>query len=152
MERSKAEDSFSPSIDEALRAFFRLGTLAESISLELWQQHGLTLGQGRLLYRLREQPRVAGDLAKELGVRAASLTRMMERLESQGLVERRLDRADRRRILVEITATGRDLLGSINDWHKGPVVQALNAMTERERAQFTRIVDDFLDRVQDPDE
>lgn len=152
MERPIEEDSSSSSINEALHAFFRLGMLAESISFELWQRHGLTLGQGRLLYRLREQPRVAGDLAKELGVRAASLTRMMERLESQDLVERKLDRTDRRRIVVEITPVGRDLLGSIDDWHKGPVVQALKAMSENERSQFTRIVDNFLDRVQDPEE
>jgi len=140
------------STDRALSAFFRFGMLAESISFELWQQHGLTLGQGRLLYRLRDQPRMAGDLAKELGVRAASLTRMMEKLESQGWVERQLDRTDRRRIVVEITATGRELLGGIEDWHKDPVVRALAAMSDEERLQFTQIVDDFLDRVQDPEE
>lgn len=140
------------SIDSSIRAFFRLVTLAESISFELWRTHGLTLGQVRLLQRIRSQAMVAGDLAKELGIRAASLTRMMERLESNGLVDRTLDREDRRRILVQITDQGRDTLGGIDFWRRGPVVAALEAMSQEERIQFTQTLECFMRQVRDQDE
>lgn len=139
----------SPSTDTALRAFLHLVTLAESISFDLWRTHGLTLGQARLLQRIRVQPMVAGDLAKELGVRAASLTRMMERLETNGLVERSLDREDRRRVWVGTTEAGRQILGGLDFWHKGTVVRALEGMTDQEREDFRQSVECFIGHVQD---
>lgn len=139
------------SIDPALRAFFRLVTLGESISFELWRTHGLTLGQVRLLQRLRRQAMMAGDLAKELGVRAASLTRMMERLEANGLVKRSLDREDRRRIVVEITESGRRTLGGLDFWRKGLIVNALDSMSEDERLRFTETLECFMGNVRDLD-
>ncbi len=139
------------STDSAIRAFFRFVTLAESISFELWSTHGLTLGQVRLLHRIRVHPMVAGDLAKELGVRAASLTRMMERLETNGLVERILDQEDRRRIVVEITETGRQILGGLDFWRKAPMVGALETMSDHERSRFTETLECFMRYVRDQD-
>lgn len=140
------------STEAALRAFFRLVSMGESISFELWKTHGLTLGQVRLLQRLRQKPLVAGDLAKELDVRAASLTRMMERLEASGLVQRNLDHEDRRRILVEITQSGRETLGGLDFWRRGPIIGALEAMSEEERVQFTETLECFMKHVRDLDQ
>lgn len=140
----------SPSMESAVKAFFGAVSLAESISFDLWKNHGLTLGQVRLLRRISRQSMVAGDLAKELDIRAASLTRMMERLETGGLVERILDREDRRRILVSITATGRQVLGGLN-LQTGPIFEALETMSEGERDAFTESLESFIRHVREVD-
>ncbi len=147
MTRPTQESESDPSVLRATVAFFRLLAVAEPISFELWKTHGLTLGQVRLLQRIRSQPVVAGDLAKELGVRSASLTRMMERLEAGGLVERTLDREDRRRILVSITARGVETLGGLDFWRKGAVAQALQAMSEAERDHLSQTLEDLTERL-----
>lgn len=148
------EDVKTPSMastDAALHAFVRLVTLGESISFELWKTHGLTLGQVRLLKKIRDNPMVAGDLAKELGVLATSLTRMMERLQSNGLIERHLDRTDRRRIMVELTPLGKETLGNVNVFRKGPITAALESMSEDDRQQFSTALEKFLDTLSEQD-
>ncbi len=144
-------DESDPSVLRATVAFFRLLAVAEPISFELWKTHGLTLGQVRLLQRIRSQPVVAGDLARELGMRAASLTRMMERLEAGGMVERDLDRQDRRRILVSITALGLETLGGLDFWRKGAVARTLQAMSQAERDRLSTTLEDLTERLQAQD-
>ncbi len=144
-------DESDPSLLRATVAFFRLLAVAEPISFELWKTHGLTLGQVRLLQRIRSQPVVAGDLARELGMRAASLTRMMERLEAGGMVERDLDRQDRRRILVSITALGLETLGGLDFWRKGAVARTLQAMSQAERDRLSTTLEDLTERLQAQD-
>lgn len=139
----------APTVEDAMRAFFRLLTTAEPISFELWRRHELTLGQVRLLQRLRSEPMLAGDLAKELEVRATSLTRMMERLESGGLVERTLDRDDRRRILVTLTEKGRKVLGGLDFWRESPVLKAITAMSEEERVRLTETLDCLIAHIRE---
>jgi DNA-binding MarR family transcriptional regulator len=148
----EVKGTIAPTVEGAIRAFFRLLTMAEPISFELWRRHELTLGQVRLLQRLRREPMLAGDLAKELEVRATSLTRMMERLESEGLVERTLDRDDRRRILVSLTDKGRKVLGGLDFWRESPVLKAILAMDEGERIRLTETFDSLIAHIRDASE
>lgn len=60
----------------------------------------------------RTGPRRVTDLALIEGVAQPSMTTLVTVLQKGGLVERRGDPADRRVALVEITAAGREFLGS----------------------------------------
>jgi DNA-binding MarR family transcriptional regulator len=55
-------------------------------------------------------PLTLGELATAEGVRSATMTGIVNRLEAEGLVRRRPHAADRRAIQVEATAAGRRLL------------------------------------------
>jgi DNA-binding MarR family transcriptional regulator len=92
---------------EVVRAVADLVSLIEPRLLGLWQQAGMTLSQRRVLGRLRNGPRSAGEVAARLGISSPSLTRMLTKLEQRGLIVRSLDTSDRRRILVELTSQGR---------------------------------------------
>jgi DNA-binding MarR family transcriptional regulator len=48
-------------------------------------------------------------------VHPTSVTNLVDRLEAQGLVERTVDSADRRRILASLTAEGRRVLKKATD-------------------------------------
>ncbi len=71
---------------------------------------GRALGLGpadlRCLDWLVDGPKTAGALATATGLRPAATTALIDRLEAKGLVERVRDDADRRRVLVQMTALG----------------------------------------------
>ena len=52
----------------------------------------------------REGPMGAADLARRLGIRSASATVLIDRLERAGHVERRRDSADRRRVFLRCSS------------------------------------------------
>ncbi|HEY8479127.1 MAG TPA: MarR family transcriptional regulator [Spirillospora sp.] len=73
------------------------------------QMRGLGVhdGQNFLLAELRdEQPLTTGELARRLHVEVPTAVRMTQRMEAAGLLRRRTDPADRRRVLVELTPEG----------------------------------------------
>jgi DNA-binding MarR family transcriptional regulator len=54
-------------------------------------------------------PMTAGALAREAGVSPGAVTTVLDRLERMRLVTRTRDEADRRRVLIELTDTAREL-------------------------------------------
>jgi DNA-binding MarR family transcriptional regulator len=69
---------------------------------------GITPSQLAVLATLdRRGPLGLGDLAAHEGVQPPSATRMVDNLEAAGLVTREASRADRRAVVVQLTAKGR---------------------------------------------
>lgn len=70
--------------------------------------HGLSQGRLRLLAQLKiEGERSPAAIAEAIGVSRATVTGLLDRLESDGLVERRPSRLDRRSWRVRLSARGR---------------------------------------------
>jgi Transcriptional regulators len=64
--------------------------------------------EGHLLTYLRVYaPAPVGDLVRIFGVKASTMTSMLDRLESLGLTERNLNPDDRRSFMVSLTSAGR---------------------------------------------
>jgi MarR family transcriptional regulator, organic hydroperoxide resistance regulator len=71
---------------------------------------GLTYPQYLVMLVLWEGDGVAvSDLGARLTLDSGTLTPLLKRLEAAGLVQRRRDRADERRVLVSLTAAGQAL-------------------------------------------
>lgn len=72
---------------------------------------GLTYPQYLTMLVLWEadEPTSVGDLGARLHLDSGTLTPLLKRLESLGLVERRRDEADERRVLVSLTDEGQAL-------------------------------------------
>jgi len=77
---------------------------------QVMDEYGLTLAQSFILFSLLEKD---GCALTEIGNRAqidnSSLTTMVDKLEKEGLVERRLFAADRRVVTLFLTDSGREL-------------------------------------------
>jgi DNA-binding MarR family transcriptional regulator len=87
--------------------------IAEDRADPLFSSH-LTLSQLRILMLLARHGSVSGsELAAMLGIGAAALTGMIDRLVVQDLVARAEDPHDRRVRRIALTRTGRELIGSI---------------------------------------
>jgi MarR family transcriptional regulator, organic hydroperoxide resistance regulator len=75
------------------------------------QGRGLTHSQLRALGHLGKEDEVtAGDLAKSADLNPASVTAMLDQLESNGIVERRRNAQDRRVCMVALTEKGRTVV------------------------------------------
>lgn len=84
--------------------------VVETLDRELRDGHGLTLGEYDVMLRLARVPGYAlrmSDLADRVMLSPSGLTRLVDRLEKRGLVERRPDPDDGRVALARLTPDGR---------------------------------------------
>jgi DNA-binding MarR family transcriptional regulator len=73
---------------------------------EVSEALGLSFGRIKALRRIARAPMTMGELAAELGIDAPYATLVVDELEGDGLVERRLHPTDRRVKLVNCTTQG----------------------------------------------
>jgi DNA-binding MarR family transcriptional regulator len=97
-----------PKLDQHLCfALYSASGLMTRLYRPLLEPLGLTYPQYLTMLALWEHaPRTVGELGETLGLDSATLTPLLKRLEANGLVTRRRDSADERRVLVEPTRQG----------------------------------------------
>ena len=75
--------------------------------------------------------RACSEIGRDMVVRVPDVTRLVDRLETQGLVERDRDSEDRRVVLVRLTRKGSKMLASIDaplaDLHKASMAHMTKA-------------------------
>ena len=94
----------------AIRAWWRLDQAIGAFNRHLRERHGVTGVQLAMLRILGERSVTLAELRGRLQMHPATLGQLIDRLARQGLVERRVNPADRRKRLVEPTALGQRLL------------------------------------------
>lgn len=78
-------------------------------------EHGASFPEFLILYVVATQPGLSQrDLAVQVGVERPTMSHHMDRLEQQGLVERRRDPDDRRVLRVHPTTAGRRRLAKLD--------------------------------------
>ena len=87
------------SIGDSIVGLARLAELALA-------QAGMSSTQYRVLLYVRTGHTIQSDLAFELAVTKQSVTRLVDGLVAKGYITRRVDEADRRRVIHEITSEG----------------------------------------------
>jgi DNA-binding MarR family transcriptional regulator len=94
----------------------------------------VTLAQHRTLVVLAQRgPQPVGALADALAVNPSTVTRMVERLVRQNLVERNRSAEDRREVVVGITHTGRRLVDEVTARRRAEVTAILRRMTNAQQ-------------------
>lgn len=95
---------------------------------------GLSVHQLLALDELAQRgPMTAGTLAVALGVSAATITNHADRLAERGLISRRRDSDDRRKVALLVTIAGRDLLSKAPALIEGRLNQGLGRLSAEER-------------------
>jgi DNA-binding MarR family transcriptional regulator len=91
-------------------ALYSASRAATAVYRPVLEELGLTYPQYLVMLVLWEdEPRGVKELGEELGLDSGTLSPLLKRLESLGLVERRRSGEDERRVAIHLTATGRDL-------------------------------------------
>ena len=97
---------------------FVVGKAAQQVTRrarELLAPFGITPGQYAVLKVLADAEALSGaEIGKRMQLDSASVTGVLDRMESQGLAERRPDPKDRRAQLVAATAKARQLLPQLD--------------------------------------
>ncbi|WP_206184982.1 MarR family winged helix-turn-helix transcriptional regulator [Thermoactinospora rubra] len=86
--------------------------LVEGRFQDVLAAHGLTHAGLIVLHHLEEARRTQRELARLCRVADQTMSRTVEHLRRAGHVRKQADEADRRRIVVEITESGRRVLAS----------------------------------------
>jgi DNA-binding MarR family transcriptional regulator len=109
-------------------------------------EHGLTDAQWKPLWMLKiGRATTAIELAREMDIDAGAVTRMLDRLEAKGLVERVRSEADRRVVHLRLTPSGDSVakkvpfvLASVNN-------DFLRGFSEAEWKQLRRLLGRMAD-------
>ena len=109
-----------------------LGQLVRRLRVE----YSFPVAQASVLSRLdREGPQTTSTLAAAERVRPQSMAGTLAELESAGLIARRPDPGDRRRIQIELTQRGCERLleerGKREDWLAAAIAAQLSAEEQR---------------------
>jgi DNA-binding MarR family transcriptional regulator len=110
---------------------------------------GLTKEEFKVLMALHEGPRSHGSLCAELGVATGTMTNRLDKLEREGLVARSRDPADRRGVLLEMTAAGRDRLDAYIERGAGRERQLLDGLGQADRRRLNRLLQKLVALLED---
>ncbi|PZQ23012.1 MAG: MarR family transcriptional regulator [Sphingopyxis macrogoltabida] len=103
---------------------------------------GITAVQSRVLTYVLRQPGIRqGPLAELIEVEPITLSRLIDRLEEAGLVERRADPTDRRAWRLHLTAAAEPLLDGLRRTAQDVIDEATEGMTDAERDQLSQLVE-----------
>jgi DNA-binding MarR family transcriptional regulator len=101
-----------------------------------------------LLHLSRRGALPIGKMGNRLMVHPTSVTHAVNRLEQQGLVERRADPADRRTVLAAITTDGRKMAETATA-ALGSIRFGMSGFEDSEARRVTRLVQRFRQRLGD---
>jgi DNA-binding MarR family transcriptional regulator len=119
--------------------------LCRSFRARLLLDHGIYAGQDHLLKSLAQQDgQTMGSLASNLGVRPPTITKMVTRMEAQGLVRRENSGFDNRLNLVSITGAGEALLDEIDEAWRTAEKHAFERLKEKDAKRLHKILDRIL--------
>ncbi|MCB2100498.1 MAG: MarR family transcriptional regulator [Rhodobacterales bacterium] len=124
----------------AISAQFHAHVVAKGVPVAHWRVLAtLSDGDGMTI----------GDLARVVLYKQPTLTKVVDRLERDGLVERRTIDRDRRKVRVFITAAGRALVDGLLADAKAHEVRVLSTHTADEVAVLKRVLRTLITRLDD---
>jgi len=127
-------ERFRSELSAATRAF-------KAAAVEQMRALGVHAGQNFLLaVLLAEEPLTTGELARRLHVEVPTAVRMAQRMEAAGLLHRRSDPGDRRRVLVSLTEAGQRAARQVPQLLDAVSEQALAGLSAAERETLTALL------------
>jgi MarR family transcriptional regulator for hemolysin len=122
---------------------FIVGTLGRRIAWNLTRHtaaHGVMPGAFPILRCLRDlSVSTQAELSRIIGVEQPSMALTLNRMERDGLIERRADAEDARRRLVTLTRHGKEMLAVMTDAAQSVYAIASDGLTQKEIQEFLRI-------------
>jgi DNA-binding MarR family transcriptional regulator len=139
-------------IEEVLTALRRVIRATDLHSKHLEKTAGMTAPQLLLLQILRDASGkvTIGDLARQMHLSQATVTTIMDRLESRELVQRRRSNTDKRKVYATLTTAGGKALHNapaplqhyfvqqfqnLQNWEQGMIIASLQRVAQMMDAQ-----------------
>jgi DNA-binding MarR family transcriptional regulator len=131
--------------DEVLGALKRIIRAVDLHSRRLLVRHGLSTPQLICLRELAKGgPVLTGRLADQVNLSPATLSGILDRLEVRGFVHRIRQRDDKRRVMVELSPEGADLLAHAPSPMQDGFLHAFRALPESQQADISRVLNKMV--------
>lgn len=138
----QAEDL--PDALEVLQSATRLLTGVALRSLDVLEGT-VTLPQFRMLAVLADMgPARSVQVARALGLEASTVTRLADRLVAAGHVVRGSEPGHRGVVTLELTATGRLLVGKVAAWRQQELARMLGRLTAADQVRLTAALEQLV--------
>ncbi len=127
-----------------------LGLLIRQVRDAIWEAmekelvvtgHDLTFTQFVTIKKLADGIASVTDLARAAEVHPGAMTRLLDRLETRGLVVRQADPGDRRALHIHLTEAGTAIWKDINLCGQRILQRATTGMTEAEASELMRLLE-----------
>lgn len=136
-----------PTDDDLVALVSRLveveGRLERRLGGELEARCGLPYAWFGVLRRLgaqEDEQLTMGALAEQVGLTTGGVTRLVDRMEAAGFVERVASATDRRVLYAALTDGGKAKLSEASDVHGADVRQLFDGFSDRELAVLGRLL------------
>ena len=140
----KQKRPFSSVQEEVVLALVRTADQLAVPMTEVLREANLSLSQYNVLRILRGagEGLPCGEISERMVRRDPDLTRLLDRLEARGLVERNRGTSDRRVVLAEITGEGIELLRALDEPVKKTLKRSLSHMPEARLALLRELLEE----------
>jgi DNA-binding MarR family transcriptional regulator/GNAT superfamily N-acetyltransferase len=135
--KEKFGDALEARVD-AVRRFNRFFTRRIGVLREGLLHSPYSLAEARILFEVahRDLALTASDLSRELGLDPGYLSRMLTRLEQQGLVEKVRSETDARQRLLSLTPEGKEVFSSLDARSREEVAGMLGDLSEGDQRRL----------------
>jgi DNA-binding MarR family transcriptional regulator/GNAT superfamily N-acetyltransferase len=122
----------------AFRAFTRFYTRKLGVLDQHLLKSPFSLSEARVLYELAHQDEpIAKDIGGALGLDPGYLSRIVQRLDDDGLISRKPLEQDRRHVRLSLTAKGRQAFAKLDRASHDEVAAMLAALSMEDRGRLT---------------
>jgi len=139
----KKKHPFKSREQEAVLGIMRTSDLIQNRFGRLFREYGLTASQYNVLRILRGEgaPLPCLEIASRMIQVVPAITGLIDRLEKQGLVERKRCDKDRRVIYIALTDKAEELLKQMDDPVMDMHREVLGHLSKTELTEITRLLD-----------
>ena len=133
---------------------YRLARLSSTVSTTIARAYdkefGLSIPEWRVIAILGRFPGLSAvEVAEQTFLDKVAVSRAVTRLIKNGRIDRQFADADRRRSILNLSATGREVHDGVAKLALGFERELLEGLDKEEIATLNRIMDKLLDKVRD---
>jgi len=142
-EFSRRYPNMNPSAIKTCAALLRTGSELLTTFEAILGNHGFSQGRFLTLIVMNRDPTEEvspSSLAEKVGVKRATMTGLLDRLERDDLIERRAHHRDRRKVGVRLTSRGRQVLAAMLPGYYRSIAKIMANLTEKERLELMALL------------
>jgi DNA-binding MarR family transcriptional regulator len=144
MEHDVSEETHTP-VERAMNVVRSIVRAQRINTRAIELKMGISLAQLFVLQQLAERPSDSlNELAERTATHQSSVSVVVRRLVERGYVSRTASAADKRRIQIEVTPTGRDLLKDAPSTIQTQLIESLQRMSPHEQSALADLLERWL--------
>lgn len=110
--------------------------------------NGVTLAQCHTLLEIEHKGKESlTELSKTLGLDKSTISRTVDGLVTNGLVDRSIPAENRRMATLQLTDAGKNICETINETNDKYFEDTLSVLTDAERDELTRLLEKVIGRM-----